>query len=313
MSEPSIAIKFPLAFRALVVRTLEEVGFDITEWQEGGVALTAPDETERFLNLTNLFKQVELHPAEQHETLIRDFVQSTLMVAAPTENELPQTLEEGAEHLMLRLGPPHPDPENSPWSVVIDHTEDLYLSLVFDMPRFIAFVTKGQVEASSTDVEKWIHQAYMNLRNRVPENWLNLTHPEEGIYQGNIQDGYDAARALVLCDLTQSDELGWIVAMPNRDLLLARKVEKAGVPYFHLLKFMARDAMQQFPYPISDELFWVRPGMAWVKFGVEILEDRVNVYPPAEFAAALAIEISTDTSDQPSNDSEPTGQESEGT
>jgi hypothetical protein len=193
--------------------------------------------------------------------------------------------------LMIRVGPPHTDADTSPWSDFIPGIDDLVLSLVFDYPTMVAYVSKRMMADSSSDANEWVQQARLNLYNGTGEGWLQLAYPEMGIYQGNKQDSYDAARALVFHDLADKDEAGWLISLPSRDLLFARKVEPSGVPYFHMLKVLARDAVAKMPYPISDEVYWIRPGKEWVKIPIELSDDRVNIYPPPELVDLLNIQL----------------------
>ena len=68
---------------------------------------------------------------------------------------------------------------------------------------------------------------------------------------------------------------GWLVAVPSRDWLFAMKAETAQVQHFHLMKILAEKNHAREPYPISDKVYWVRPGKPWLEFPIEIDADAI--------------------------------------
>jgi hypothetical protein len=287
-----VSESFPFEFRALVVRELEAIGLGIKEWRDGGLAVEREDGTEQFLGLANLFRRVSAGPQEAAAEVVRDFIQQS-HAGKPAElaEQMPSTMEEASDRLLVRISRPFEADEKAPWSTTVLGIDDLAISLVIDFPTMMAFVSEEMLARSSTPTVEWLYLGLLNLQNRTPEDWLRLLHAEEGIWCGHADDSYDAARALVLCDLTDCDDLGWLMAIPTRDWLFARKVEPAGVPYFHLLKVIARNVIAEQPYPISDDVYWVRPGKPWERFRIDLEENQVTVYPPAEFAEALNIPV----------------------
>jgi hypothetical protein len=282
---------YPFEFRALVVRELEAIGLGVKDWRDGGLDVETEDGGEQFLGLANLYRQVTGHPPEAGEQLVRQFLDNA-RVGRPEElAQLPDTLEQAAERLMARLGRPFEDGDKAPWATPVPGADDLAVGLVIDYPTMMAFVPAAMMARSDTPPHDWVLRGLTNLMARAPENWLQLVHEQEGIWCGHAEDSYDASRALVLCDLTGSDDLGWLVAVPARDWLFARKVEPAGLPYFHLLKVIAGRVFADQPYPISDQVYWVRPGRPWERFRIDVEDDKVTVYPPPEFAAALDIRM----------------------
>jgi hypothetical protein len=282
---------YPLKFRAAVVREIETLGLDLLSWRDDGIDVADPSGEQRFLSLANLYREISLQPPEETQDIVHRFIERVFVPSDDRPAELPETLDAGAERLMIRVGPPHADADNSPWSDFIPGVDDLVLSLVFDYPTMVAYVSKSMMADSSGTADQWVQQARLNLYNGTGEGWLQPAFPEMGIYAGNKQDSYDAARALVFHDLADKDEAGWLISLPSRDLLYARKVEPSGVPHFHMLKVLARDAVAKMPYPISDEVYWIRPSREWVKIRIDLEDERVNIYPPQELVDLLNIQI----------------------
>jgi hypothetical protein len=284
--------KYPLEFRVAVVRELEAIGLGIKDWRDGGVEVEAGDGGEQFLGLANLFRRVSANPPEATDELVRDFFRN-LAAGNPAEiaEQMPASIEEAADRLFARVGRPFEETEAAPWSMPVPGAEELAISLVIDYPTMMVYASKEMVGRSATPPGEWVVKGLENLIAHTPERWLQLVHENEGIYCGHAEDSYDAARALVLCELTSSDDLGWLVTVPARDWVFARKVEEAGLPYFFVLKLIARSVVAEQPYPISDEVFWVRPGKAWERFRIDLDGDKVTIYPPAEFAAALNLKM----------------------
>lgn len=292
MSDEPTPEKYPFAFRAVVVRELEAIGLGIREWRAGGVEVESADGGEQFLGLANLFRRVTTNPPEAADELVRDFFQN-LAAGHPAgiAEQMPESLAAAADQVFTRVGRPFDDTEAAPWSMPVPGAEELAVSLVIDYPTMMVYASKEMVGRSATPAGDWVVKGLENLMARTPENWLQKVQEDEGIYCGHAEDSYDAARALILCELTDSDELGWLVTIPARDWLFARKVEPDGLPYFFVLKLIARNVVAEQPYPISDEVYWVRPGKAWERFRIDIEGDKVTVYPPVEFAEALNLEM----------------------
>lgn len=289
---------YPMDFRALVVRELEAVGLGLKGWRDGGIEFEKEDGSDQFLSLVTLYQRVSGASSEDALTLVRTFCQHATFGNPDELSAMPTTMEDAAERLMVRIGKPTEDGTNAVWPV--PGVEELSVQLVIDFPSMLAYVPAAMVEKSETPANEWLYRALDQLASRTPEGWLKLTHEAEGIYCGHADDCYDAARALVICEVTSCDDLGWLVTIPNRDWLFARKVEKEGLPYFHLLKVLARQAMADQPHPLSDEIFWIRPGKIWERFRIDFEDEKVTVYPPPDFAAALELKLEEgETSGEP--------------
>jgi hypothetical protein len=289
---------YPFEFRALVVRELEAHGLGLKEWREDGLDIERPDGQQQYVGLANLYRRVITHPAEMSERLVREFFANAHIADLPELNAIPDKLDDAADQVRARISPPYGDAEHAPWSVPLDGADDLAVSLVLDFPTMMAFVTRAMADATDTPMDEWVRRGIDNLKSTAPEGWLQLAHADEQIWIGHANDSYDAARALILCDATESDELGWMVAIPARDWLFARKVDQEGLQFFHLLKVGAERAFAEQPYPISDQVYWVRPGNRWVRFPMVIDGNQVTVSPPQEFIDALGL-TTTEDGDEP--------------
>ncbi|MCU0702705.1 MAG: hypothetical protein MUF18_01785 [Fimbriiglobus sp.] len=282
---------YPFEFRALVVRELEHHGLALKEWRDDGLDVEREDGQQQFVGLANLYRRVITSPAELSERLVKEFFANAHIADTTALDQIPDRLEDAADMLRARLGRPYDDADHAPWGMPLDEAGELAVSLVLDFPTMMAFVTRPMANKSDTPMETWVQRGIENLKATAPDGWLQLAHEEEGIWIGHVNDSYDAARALILCDATESDELGWMVAIPARDWLFARKVDQAGLQFFHLLKVGAERAFAEQPYPISDDVYWVRPGNRWVKFPMTIDGNQVTVTPPQEFVEALGLEL----------------------
>jgi hypothetical protein len=76
------------------------------------------------------------------------------------------------------------------------------------------------------------------------------------------------------------------VAIPTRDWLFCRPVTPDGLPHFHLLKVLAERNYQNEPYPIPDEIYWVRDHK-WERFPIELADSEVRRMPPSGFLEAI--------------------------
>lgn len=282
---------FPFEFRALVVRELESHGLGLKEWRDDGLDVERDDGEKQFIGLSNLYRRVITHPAEMAERLVTEFFTNMHVADTATLADLPTDIAAAADQLRARIGRPYGDSEHAPWSLALDGADDLAVSLVLDFPTMMAFVTKPMAERSETPMPAWVARGIENLKATAPDGWLKLAHEEEQIWIGHVNDSYDAARALILCDATESDELGWMVAIPARDWLFARKVNHEGLNFFHLLKVGAERAFAEQPYPISDQVYWVRPGNRWERFHIHIDGNQVTVSPSKEFADLLGLQL----------------------
>src|SRR5262249_50719495 len=79
---------------------------------------------------------------------------------------------------------------------------------------------------------------------------------------------------------------GYFVALPGRDEMLVLPVTSTSLPQVHLLKVLAEKNFKNAPYPISDDVFWIRDGV-WRLFPMSVKNEQVTVTPPQEFLELL--------------------------
>jgi hypothetical protein len=276
----------PRAFRELVEREMTALGYVPGEWDGRQLKYRTADGKEQELGTGNLLKRVKLNDPDDAPGIVREFVTNISAVAAP-EWKLPETLEECPDRILPRIGQPFTAGGPVPWSLPMPGTDELVVNLVIDFPTTMAYVTPDLLAKSATPPEVWLDRAITNLKALTKPEWLTPHQPEDGIVACHTNDSYDAARALLLCERTGNDPAGWLVAVPARDWLFARKVDMSGVAHFHHLKTLANKAKREQPYPISDTVFWLRPGQPWQEFKIEFEGKKVTIHPSAEFVEVL--------------------------
>ena len=271
-------------FRSLVAEELLAHGFTIEHWHSDGLDYRDPSGEVGYLGLSNLHRRyTSVEPALRLE-IIRDFLGHVLQSGAHRP-DLPKRLNDVVHRVLVRVGRPFASLEKQPWQKRLPGTE-LVLNLVIDHPGYMTYVTAEQLTESDQPPGEWLDQAVENLKDRTPADWLEQLHEESGILSGHLNDSYDAARALILSDIVDSPPAGWLVAIPTRDWLFCRPVTPEGLPHFHLLKVLAEKNYAREPYPISDEVFWIR-GHRWQPFPMEIAGDTIRMSPPPGFLEAI--------------------------
>jgi hypothetical protein len=287
----------------MVTKEMKSMGYEIVKWHEDGVDYKKGDqEKPNYMGLANLLRRVKSSEPEEAEGIIKQFL-TNLLGAMDSKDEMPETIEAAAPRLLPRIGKPFAKDVTQPWGKQFPGTQ-LQLNLVIDFPNTMAYVTKDLMNKSETPPGDWVDIALKNLMTRTDPKCLDLVREDEGLYCIHTNDSYDASRAMILCEMTGNDPAGWLVAVPARDWVFAMKVETKGIAHFHMMKHLAEKYFEKQPYPISDELFWVRPGKSWVVFKIEFKEDSIQVYPPEGFMEALGM---NDASEQPPTDVETDG------
>src|SRR5437773_1743198 len=149
------------------------------------------------------------------------------------------------------------------------------------------YVTEKLVNESGRPGSDWLDQALDNLRARTPDDCFEVVFEESGMISCTVADAYDSSRALLLDRLMPDAPAdGCFVALPGRDHLLVQPVTREGLTNVHLLKVLAEKNYKSTPYPISEQVFWVRDGI-WRVFAIEVQGEKVNVQPPEEFVQIL--------------------------
>ena len=110
---------------------------------------------------------------------------------------------------------------------------------------------------------------------------------DTGLMTCTIGDAYDSSRALLLDTLVPTGAAdGFFVGLPSRDQLLVLPVTGPSLNFIHILKVLVDKSFKNLPYPISNQVFWVRAGV-WRPFPIEIKGNRVTIAPPDEFNEVL--------------------------
>ena len=77
-------------------------------------------------------------------------------------------------------------------------------------------------------------------------------------------------------------EDGYFVGLPSRDQLFVLPVGSPALAFLLLMKMIVEKEHKTAPYPISEEIFWVR-GTTWRCFGIDVVGEQVTLMPPPEF------------------------------
>ena len=273
---------FLLAFREAAAG----MGWQVRRWK--GVLVECVDDEghDHLVGLENLFRRARQAQREGWPALITEFLK-TVGTIDPGEN-LPEELAAVADRLLVRLGPPMKalPGDASVWSQPLEDT-GLAVNLVVDYPNRMAYVTEDLVENSGRPGGEWLATALDNLQARTPAEAFEVVDQDTGLRICSVADAYDSSRALLLDRLlpeTSAD--GCFVSLPGRDSLFLLPVGPKALTQVHLLKVLAEKNYQNAPYPISDEVFWVRGGV-WRRFPIRVQSERITVEPPPEFLEVL--------------------------
>jgi hypothetical protein len=271
---------FFLAFREAATRL---------RWQVGGlqgraVRCTDAGGSEHVVALENLYRSARRAPRTDWATLIAEFLDSVSgadLVTPPTD------LTAIVDQLLPRVGPPFPNaPTEAPlWKRPLPGT-GLVVNLVVDFPNRMVYVADALMAASDLPADHWYERALANLRSRTPASCFQSVHAESGLQACATGDAYDSARALILGTLLPPNADGYFVGVPNRDSLLVLPVSAPALAYLHLLKLLVEKNYRTAPYPLTDEVYWVRDG-TWGPFPMHVRGERVLIQPPDEFNETL--------------------------
>jgi hypothetical protein len=271
-------------FRTLVAEELQALGFSIERWHADGLDYRDPHGQTGYLGLTNVLRRYFSVDQELRLAILRDFLGHVLQSGA-YRRESPERLSDFQFRILVRIGRPFSSLDAQPWNKPLPGT-DLFFHLVIDHPGFMTYVTVEQMLESQQSSEEWLNQAMENLKDRTPVDWLERLHEPSGIQVGHLNDSYDASRALILTEIVDSPPAGWLVAIPSRDWLFCRPVTADGLPHLYLLKVLAEKNYAREPYPISDEVYWIR-GHRWQRFPMEIAGETIRMTPPHGFIEAI--------------------------
>jgi hypothetical protein len=277
---------YPEPFLRAFEGAVGRLGWRVRRWLGDGVECLDEAGDVATFGLDNLFRRARgLDPAEwpafiaEHLGHVRDALKAGLV-----GGELPEV----ADRLLVRVGRPFPAGKAGAmvWSRPLGDT-GLVVSLVIDHDETMSFVTQDKVRESGKPGDFWLDRALANLRERTSPDQLQSVDEETGILLCCTGDAYDAARALVVeYLLPEYAEHGYLLAVPNRDRLMVLPVRPEVIPHLHLLRLVAQKSYHEAPYPISDEVFWVRDEV-WRRFPIELKGKTLTVTPPPEFIEVL--------------------------
>jgi hypothetical protein len=281
-SGPKYPGSFLLAFR----EALAGMGWQVRRWKGSLVECADADGNDRVIGLENLFRRARQIDRADWPDLVRDFLDT---VGTISEDEaLPANLEGVADRLLVRLGPPLsklPE-EDRVWAQALADT-GLWVNLVVDYPNRMCYVTEQLVADSGRPGSRWLEAALDNLAARTPAQGFQVVDEESGLRICSVADAYDSSRALILDRLLpEAGPDGCFVSLPGRDALFVLPVNQKALGQFHLLKLLAEKNFQSAPYPISDDVFWVR-GKTWHLFPIKVKGEEITVEPPEEFLGVL--------------------------
>lgn len=253
---------------------------------------------EHVIGLDNLYRRARQAGArDTWPALITDFLRTVEGIGAA--QEVPADLRAVADQLLVRLGNVQaPVPADRPWAQPLAGT-GLFINLVIDYPDRLCYVTESMMAASGSSPQVWLQRALENLHARTPADCLPIVHPETGIRLCALGDSYDSSRALLLDRLMpEVGPDGLFVALPVRDQLLALTVSREALGHVHLLRGYAQKSYRTLPYPISDQVFWVREG-EWHLFAITLQPDQVIIRPPERFLEVLRRLMPEETDTEP--------------
>lgn len=277
--------KYPGTFLVAFREAAASADMKIVRYLGHSVACIDAQGREQTVGLENLYRRARQIERSEWPALIANFLRTADL--SSLEGQLGADLETLSEQVLVRLGKGVPE-EMGAWEVQLPGSE-LVLNLVIDYPSRMVYVTRDQVEKSGKPGDDWLAAALDNLMERTPDDCLELIDEESGILLGNVGDAYDAARALLLDQLLPDHkEDGYFVGLPSRDQLLVLPVVKEAVVFLYLLKGIVDKEYKSSPYPISNEIHWVRDG-AWHVFPVEVdvAGKRLSLTPPDDLVPIL--------------------------
>jgi hypothetical protein len=272
---------FLLAFRAAA----GSLGWQVRGWQGDRAVCVDPRGKPWGLGLENVYQRARRAGPDRWPGILADF----LAHMASTGEASAAGLEDAAGRLMVRLGRPFAEEHAAKvWSSPLAGTP-FVVYLVVDNERSMTFVGPEKVEQSGRPGAEWLARALDNLAARTPAGSIEVVDADSGVRLCNVNDGYDAARALVLDRLLpETRPLGCFVAVPKRDQLLVLPARRQAVPFLHLLKHLAEKGFEKAPYPISNDVFWAHEG-AWSPVPVEFRDGTLSVGMPDDLGELLQL------------------------
>jgi hypothetical protein len=278
------------AFIAVFRAELDRCGAVYRMDAEGGmVQAQIPGQAQvQTLGLLNVAQVCRHNPEDQWPELIARHLRIVTNVPKRNAdiNALSGDFDRAREFLKVRV---HPEDYTShlPDSVAYQPVaEGLIAVLVYDFPDSIAGVHPNHVERWRVPMHDLIQLGVRNVRA------LGRLTPEriEGADRGWIdvfEDGenyYAASHALLLHEYYDPEpELGLLVGIPNRHLMLVRPLDNLdAVPALNAMLHMVPAMYDQGPGAISPNLYWYRAG-TFTLLPAEKKGDSIHFFPPEAF------------------------------
>ncbi len=278
---------YPGTFLQAFREALVSVGWQARRWLGHSVECADANGADQVVGLENLYRRARRAPREDWQELIVEFLRSVNVTEQ--SGELPTDLATVTEQLLVRLGQPMQavSEEAKVWTRPLSET-GLVLSLVIDYPSRMVYVTDKMVADSGKPGDDWLEKALANLRDRTPDDCLEVVDEDSGLMLCNVADAYDSSRALLLDTLLPDAADGCFVGLPSRDQMFVLPVAQETVPFLYLMKMLVEKEYRSAPYAISGDVLWVR-GEEWHLFGVDIDEvnKKMNLTPPDPFLEIL--------------------------
>ena len=212
--------------------------------RDGGLdcAHDAQDFTIRCDNgqVTFLQNSFERWEAAGNKAERKAIVERLVSLVTHPPSPLPDTWEEAAPHVRLRIRPPH-------WDLAMEQAArqagsttptpatpgrplagTVIVHIVYDLPDAIAMVPPSKLEAWGVDFDAAIDQALVNVRAAWPKPFTEFA---PGIYAAQAGDDYDSARMLMIPEVQALRLAPPILALPitRNHLYLASETDPAAV------------------------------------------------------------------------------------
>lgn len=278
--------RYPGTFLLALREALERIGWRPRRWNGDMVECGDAGGKVHVIGLENLYRRARRTDRQEWPELIGEFLRTVSLV--DQGEGLPTDLAAVADQLLVRLGHPlrAPSPDAKVWSQPVAGT-NLCISLVVDYCNRMSYVTEHLVTESGLPGTDWLARGLDNLYARTPPDCFQPIHEESGMLLAGAADAYDSSRALLLDRLLpEARAEGYLVVIPGRDELLVLPITARALAHMHLMKVLADKNFKTVPYPISNEVYWIREGV-WRPFPIHVRNAEVAVQPPPEFVEIL--------------------------
>ena len=279
------ALRYPGTFMLALREAIGKLGWQAQKWHGTSVECVDAGGSAREIGLENLYRRLRREPREHWPDQLVELLGSVPADAII----LPDDLNQVAEQILVRLGPPvsGQNAEADVWSrpLVADHLSAL---LVIDYPNSMSYVTESMIASSGHDGAFWYERALASLHGKSAASCFASVHDESGLLQAQAADAYDSSRALLLDLLLPGhEENGFYVIVPSRDHCFVLPLTPETLTLAPWLRTIAAKMCKDMPYPISPELFWVRGGY-WHHFAIKRVGEDTLVNPPSAFIEVMA-------------------------